>query len=140
MNGFPDENGDPHHPDDVHVLTLPFDLRRRSGGMRLIIGGDVPRPVHVDHGLVETLCRARRCLAQLTSGEHETVASLARTVGVDDGEISRVLPLAFLAPYIVESILKGTQPSGLTVRKLLRLKPLPLLWSEQCRALGFDAV
>ena len=63
-----------------------------------------------------------------------------RHLGVDDGEISRILPLAFLAPAIVEAIVEGRQPVELTVRKLVRLKPVPALWVDQRRALGFPAI
>lgn len=46
-----------------------------------------------------------------------------------------VLPLAFLAPDIVEAILEGRQPAHLSVQKMLRR--LPLSWMEQREMLGF---
>ena len=52
--------------------------------------------------------------------------------------ISRVLPLAFLAPDIIEAIVHGRQPVCLTARYLKRLKPLPTSWAEQRRVLGFE--
>jgi site-specific DNA recombinase len=84
--------------------------------------------------------RARRWLHQLNNESHPTIASLANHVGIDDGEISRILPLAFLAPDIVAAIVKGRQPVDLTGRKLIRLKPLPALWTDQRRALVFPAI
>ena len=86
------------------------------------------------------ICRARRWLHQLNTDGNPTIASLARHAGVDDGEISRILPLAFLAPDIVEDIVEGRQPVELTVRTLIRLKPLPTVWAEQQLALGFPAI
>ncbi len=57
----------------------------------------------------------------------------------DPGEVSRLLPLAFLAPSIVKSILTGTQPISLTNNELIRLAPtLPLEWKQQQSLLGFD--
>jgi hypothetical protein len=41
------------------------------------------------------------------------------------------LPLAFLAPDIVEAILKGRQPIELTAARLMRIRDLPLSWAEQ---------
>ena len=124
----------------IPVLTLPFDIRRRGVEARLIVG-DVPQhPVKVDAGLVDVIGRARRWLHQLNNDGHPTIASLARQVGVDDGEISRILPLAFLASDIIEAIVEGRQPVDLTVRKLIRLKPLPALWADQRHALGFSAI
>ena len=55
----------------------------------------------------------------------------------DRNEISRYLPLAFLAPDIVEKILKGLQPVDLTAEKLRRLGSLPYQWDEQRAVLGF---
>ena len=40
-----------------------------------------------------------------------------------------------LAPDIVEAILMGNEPSGLSPTQLA--KQLPLLWDEQRRVLGF---
>ena len=83
------------------------------------------------------ISRAQHWLKLLTSEGHQTIAALARHLGVDDGEISRIMPLAFLAPDIVAAILAGRQPVELTARKLIRLKPIPALWVEQRLVLGF---
>ena len=76
-------------------------------------------------------------MQRLTSGATTTTAELAREDGIDDDEIGRVLPLAFLAPDIVEAIVQGRQPVVLTANYLKRLKPLPASWAEQRRLLGF---
>jgi hypothetical protein len=49
--------------------------------------------------------------------------------------VRRLLRLAFLAPDIVEAIVKGRQPRALTVRRLL--EGIPLAWSEQRTQFGF---
>jgi site-specific DNA recombinase len=51
-------------------------------------------------------------------------------------EVSRILPLAFLAPSITEAILTGRQPTSLTAQRLLRLANLPVLWSDQGQVIG----
>ena len=48
------------------------------------------------------------------------------------------MPLAFLAPEIVEAILAGTQPAHLTAETLTKHTDLPLSWTEQKTLLGFD--
>jgi hypothetical protein len=58
---------------------------------------------------------------------------------VDEGDFSRFLPLAFLAPDIVEAIVAGRQPPELTAERLKRIGKLPLDWSEQRKVLGFAA-
>jgi hypothetical protein len=52
--------------------------------------------------------------------------------------VSRILPLAFLAPDIVEAILDGRQPPELTAARLKRMRDLPLDWQQQRRYLGFE--
>ena len=47
----------------------------------------------------------------------------------------RHLNLALLAPDIVEAILTGQEPDGLSLEKLHRL---PLAWEEQRRALDIE--
>ena len=78
-------------------------------------------------------------LKQLSTGTAKSAAEIAAGAGIDDGEVSRVLPLAFLAPDVVEAILEGRQPVTLTARYVKRLKPVPTSWSEQRRFLGFCA-
>ena len=51
---------------------------------------------------------------------------------------ARLMRLNYLAPDIVVAILNGRQPAGLTARKLMADTRLPLEWSEQRKALGFD--
>ena len=110
------------------VLDLPFALRRRGVEARLVIVGN-QKPPMIDAKLVETVAKAHEWMARLLSGRHISVADLSREFGLDDGEISRVFPLAFLAPDIINAILNGRQPVELTARRLKRLKPLPLSWA-----------
>jgi DNA invertase Pin-like site-specific DNA recombinase len=121
--------------EDPLAIVVPFTLRRRGHEARLAIGGEAVRPI-IDRRLVDTLTLAHRWLSRLTTADL-TISALARAEGVDDGEISRIQPLAFLAPDITEAILDGRQPVELTARHLKRLKPLPASWVEQRKLLGF---
>jgi len=51
-------------------------------------------------------------------------------------DVSRVLPLAFLRPNIVEAIFEGRQPVELTAARLKRIR-LPHDWAAQREILGF---
>jgi hypothetical protein len=120
------------------VISLPFTLRRRGIGSRLVIAGD-NRPGTIDAKLVKTVAKAHDWMDRLVIGTEASVVSIARKEQLEDGDVSRVLPLAFLAPDIVQGILSGRQPVELTSRCLKRLKPLPLLWSAQRRLLDFPS-
>jgi site-specific DNA recombinase len=49
------------------------------------------------------------------------------------------MPLAFLAPDIVEAIIAGKQPAHLTNYMLIRQIDMPLEWEAQRVAFGFSA-
>jgi site-specific DNA recombinase len=67
----------------------------------------------------------------------QSVRNLAKITGVNQGDISQIIPLGMLPPDIVEAILAGRQPIELTARRLKRIRNLPLSWAEQRRILGF---
>src|SRR5439155_1322324 len=122
-----------------YVRSVPFSVKRRGVEAKLIVGREETRPAFIDKNLVEAISQAHVWLKQLSTGAAKSAAEIAVHAGIDDGEVSRILPLAFLAPDIVEAILDGRQPATLTARYLKRLKPVPSSWSEQRRALGFEA-
>ena len=73
---------------------------------------------------------------RLLKGEVASINDLASLVRRHPSDITRTIPLAFLAPDIVEAILQGRQPLGLTAEKLMRGR-LPACWEQQRRLLGF---
>jgi hypothetical protein len=121
---------------DEHDIIVPDSLRRRDVEARLIVGHG-PRDKSVDPVLVSTIARAHAWFAELVSGDAISINDIAREQRVPASEISRLLPLAFLAPDIVEAILAGRQPPELTIRHLKRSDNLPLDWDHQSKALGF---
>ena len=66
-----------------------------------------------------------------------TLRTLAHTYDKDDRYVARLLPLAFLAPRIVEAAVAGEQPIDLTAQDLVTLDELPPEWSAQATKLGF---
>src|SRR5690242_186162 len=91
--------------------AVPLRIQRRGVEMRLVIEGASAGAAKPDPVLLKELRRAHRCFAALLSGEAGSLAELASIEGVSDRYLSRVLPLAFLAPEIVEAIASGQQPA-----------------------------
>ena len=60
----------------------------------------------------------------------DSIKSLARREGLCNHYATRLLPLAYLAPDLVEEILEGRQPRNLTLSAFTS-EPLPLDWSRQ---------
>ena len=77
-------------------------------------------------GSVGDIAQARGWMDELRTGQVPSGRKLARRDGIDPGDVSRILPLAFLAPDIVEAILSGRQPIDLTATRFKRLPKLPL--------------
>ena len=72
-----------------------------------------------------------RWLDQLTSGAIASIRGIAQAEGIDGGDVSRFLPLAFLAPGIVEALMNGRQGVELTAEKMRQILPIPCSWREQ---------
>jgi hypothetical protein len=84
------------------------------------------------------IVRARQWFEQVATGQAQSFAEIARTEGIVRRYVANLIPLAFLAPDIVASILSGTQPVELTTQELTKRVDLPLDWAEQRAQLGFD--
>jgi site-specific DNA recombinase len=122
----------------VHHI-VPMRIKRRGCEMRLALEGAsndtaTPKP---DAALVKAVVRGHRWFDDLASGRAQSLTAIAQAKGCSDRYVSHLIPLAFLAPEIVEAILAGTQPVDLTAEKLIKRADLPLRWAEQKALLGF---
>lgn len=125
--------------DDVGPLTgirftvvAPIRMARRGAELRLVLQGAAASARHPDPHLVREVVAARLRVADyIASGGTFSISDLAARDGIHVGDASRSMQLAFLAPDVVERILDGDQPVGLSAERLKRIGELPLLWSEQ---------
>ena len=126
-------------PEHASVLIREFSLRIQRRGMerKLVIDEPGPKPTSPDPVLLKEIRRAHRCFDALVSGQVSSVTELASIEGISDRYISSLLPLAFLAPEIIEAIVAGRQPAELTAHRLIRNIDLPTEWGAQKRSLGF---
>ena len=113
------------------VITVPITLRRRGVDAKLVITGVNNNQSHPNKQLCQLLAMARLWYDQLASAEVPSVRAIAKRDGVVDSEVTRVLPLAFLSPRIIESVLQGKQPESMSIERLKRLFPLPGDWKSQ---------
>jgi hypothetical protein len=106
--------------------------------MRLVIQGSHAPVSLADLALIKAIARGRQWSGDLLAGRVESVAAIAKREGVLPNYVRRLTRLAFLAPKIVEAIAAGHQPPELTAKALTERIELPLLWSEQERAVGMS--
>ena len=119
--------------DQTVTVTVPFAIRKR-GGRTLVITPDgvtsAPAPrTRVDSALLKALARGFRWRKLLETGHFATIEEIANAENINPSYVSRLLLMTLLAPEIVEAILAGTQPAGLTRAKVL--KPFPMEWKRQ---------
>lgn len=131
-------SGRDNKPDNgTVVIDVPCTLKRRGVEARLVIKSPNMDQTTLDGSLIILVAQARRWFEELTSGKLKSVREIAKKYSVDEGDVSRFMPLAFLAPDIVETIVSGKQPIDLTAERLKRIGQLPHCWEQQRSLLGF---
>jgi hypothetical protein len=121
---------------EVFEHVVPIRLARRGVEAKMVLPSANSQPLLVDESLVALLADAYHWIDILTQGRATSLRDLARRYGKDFSEVSRTLPLAFLAPKIVGAVLEGRQPEHLVLHQLKRAA-LPGGWADQQRSLGF---
>ena len=117
------------------IIHIPMQFRRRGGRKEIVVpartegrrSGQTPmcKPLAV------AIARAHRWQELLRRGKFQSISHLAEAVGIDRGYVRRLLNLTLLAPDIIEAILAGNEPSGLSLQRLTR--GMPVQWDEQRR-------
>ena len=90
-----------------------------------------PHPVP---SLIRALSRAHDWVGRILRGEITNQRALAKATGLDQRYISRILPLAFLAPDLTESILEGKHGSHLSLDACLANSSID--WEQQRAQFG----
>ena len=129
---------------DTVTVRVPPAIRKR-GGRKVVVSPDgsvlptTPRRVatNADPSLLKTVGRAFRWKRLLDDGTYASVSDIARAERLDRTYVGDVLRLTLLAPWVVEAIVEGRQPDGVTLPSLL--KAWPVDWARQPRVPGPSA-
>jgi hypothetical protein len=130
-----EHRGADHAEADSVTIRIPHDLARPASGADFASLSDAPAP-RIDRALVRAVVLARTWADQLAAGDPATLKALAEREAVCPIYAGRLLPLAFLDPTLIETILDGHQ-GRMTLSALLHAG-VPLGFAEQ-RAL-FEAL
>jgi site-specific DNA recombinase len=115
--------------DESVTFDLALKLKPTQRG-RTLLAGSTTLDACIDRALVRAIVLARRWSDQIASGSAASVREIARREGHDESYARQILPLAFLAPDLTETVLEGRQPASLSLAGLLA-KPLPMQWADQ---------
>jgi site-specific DNA recombinase len=116
-------------------LTIPVMLKRRGSELKLVLC-DRPQPVSLDQVLISNLARGHAWLEELKTGAARSLGAIAEREGISARLVRRHLDLALLPTDIIENMLAGQQPIGLTTETVKRCYPLPISWAVQRQVLG----
>jgi len=117
-----------------HTLTvvIPIRVKPRGGRKAMVTPGVLALDRRQDVTLIKAVARAFRWRRMLETGRFSTINELAAAEKINSSYVSRVLRLTLLAPDIVEAILDGQQPEGMTLPGLM--KPFSVEWKRQNHA------
>jgi len=121
---------------NVHV-AVPMYFRRVGGTKKMVLEDQlrvVDATTLSSDPILVMYARARAYLKLLDKGNHRTVTELGEAFGIDRANFGRDLAFAMLSPKIIQAIMQGTAPSGLSVNKLRMITSE--IWEEQERQVG----
>ena len=123
-------------------IHIPMHIRRMRGRKMIFapqaLDGEVPdSSSEVQGAVVQALARAFSWSEAIESGAVSSVSDLAKDLDMDNSYVARILKLTTLAPDIIEAILNGEEPSGLSLARLIRT--FPLGWEQQRVLFGFTS-
>ena len=111
------------------TVVIPLSVKPRGGRRAMVTPGVLALDSRQDITLIKAVARAFRWRRMLESGRFSTINELAAAEKINSSYVSRVLRLTLLAPDIVEAILDGRQPEGMTLPALM--EPFPMEWNRQ---------
>ncbi len=123
----------------THItVRVPMTIRRRPGRKTVVtpmaLSGVPAVPTRADPALVKALARAFRYQKLLDDGRYASISEMAAAEKIERGYLGTLLRLTLLAPDIVEALLEGRQPEGMTLPALLG--PAPMAWQGQRSGFG----
>lgn len=125
-------------PSLMFTRFVPLQMKRRGVAMRLVISGGVSTR-KTDPTLLKAVARGHKWFNELVSGRAIFTREIAARERVNERFVRRLMHLAFLSPAIVQAIAEGRQPADLTGEALSRGIDIPVDWSKQGTALGFES-
>jgi site-specific DNA recombinase len=101
-----------------------------------VVPGEEVAGSRTDPALLRALARGYQWFAELAAGTAVSTRQIAAQEGVSESYVRHLVPLALLAPSIVESICAGRQGVCLSAERLKTQAGLPIEWAAQERLLA----
>jgi len=119
------------------ILEAGYVHVRSGNDTKLVLRPDEEEPAGSrDEQLVQLIADSFKANKLVSEHPNLDIVKLADRFGRSVPRFKRLLRLSYLSPTIIESILSGEQPSGLTSTKLNHIGNLPIDWTQQQEMLG----
>lgn len=125
-------------------VHIPLNLKRTSGRKRIIsqaesdsLARENNHCIAYRNAMLIAIARGFRWRKLLDEGRYMSIRHMADDLGVVAPYMSRLIRLTFLAPDIIEAIVDGCEPDGMSIERLRQ--PMPLLWGDQKGLLWKDS-
>ena len=112
---------------------VPLQMRRRGVETRLVLPGEATAVPQRDHALLRALARGYQWFSELAAGTAVSTKQIATRESVSDSYVRHMVPLALLAPSVVESICAGQHGVCLSAERLKTQAGIPIEWDAQQR-------
>ena len=113
----------------------PLKFRQR-GGRRVVLPAagssleEQPKEATINSPLINAVAQAFYWAKLIDMGVAANGSDIAQREGLEASTVNERLRLSLLSPHIIEDILNGAQPAGLTMQWLTR-NSFPANWSKQ---------
>ena len=119
------------------TVVIPLSVKPRGGRKAMVTPGVLALERRQDITLIKAVARAFRWRRMLETGRFGTLVELAAAEKINASYVSRVLRLTLLAPDMVEAILDGRQPEGMTLPSLMEV--VAVEWAAATPTLSLPA-
>ncbi len=126
----------PKTNDGIMSITAP--LSRTRGALQVNVPESLVASVCPNKELINALGKAFKYQKMIAS-DKISITDLARQEEKDAAFMGRVIRLTSLAPDIITSVLKGTQPPTFILQNLMR-EDIPPIWAEQRKKYSFPEI
>ncbi|MGE4303680.1 MAG: hypothetical protein AB7E24_06550 [Novosphingobium sp.] len=111
-------------------VFIPLTIRKRNGRPKIVPPADmVPDIGGVDPHVLKAIAKAWSWRRKLESGAAATIQDIAQAEGISDRYVGRMLRLAYLAPAVLDRLLVGRVPPGVSIKDLAMVAERA--WAEQ---------
>jgi len=131
---LPEEIKDETKSPIMLTKNVKITATAKNGSVLILTDSDMQQP-EINPTLVKAIAKSYLWNKQLLSGEVKNSIEIQKRENLKSNTyVKSILDLRFLAPDIIETILKGTQPKEISIQKLFNVKTLD--WTEQRKLLN----